>query len=383
MTLLRKVAIALAASCLMLVLGRALLLLQSLPGLLIPLMAVRGALTLAIAPALAARSWLDLHTGLLLPTPLAVALLLLAYEHLWQRYRRIRAALRRPLMPSRRAFLAGTGVAAVSACAAVEAYPEPGVTTMPLPLRDLPDSLVGLRAVLISDLHRGPVISREYLDAVVDRVNALRPDLVLLPGDFVSKSASYFTDVTAILARLRPTIASFATLGNHDNWEGTEEAKQAIIRSGVRLLHNSSLHLGPDRRLTSGGKSGLCLAGVDDLGTGKPDLTAALAGVSAGVPTLLLSHNPDFAEVELPDGLRVDLQISGHTHGGQVVLPGVGALACPSAYGLKYLYGHVQGPHWPVFITRGIGTSVLPVRVGAPPEIVLFETCRAGTGSMA
>lgn len=375
MTLLRKVLIALAAAVAALALGKALLLLQGLPGLLLPAMAARGAVTLTIAPALAARSWLDLHFGILVPTLPTVAALFLGYHQMWLGCQRLRGAMERPPLPSRRAFLAGTGIAAASACGVVQSYPDPGITELPLPLKDLPPALRGLRIVLVSDLHRGPVISRDYLDHVIDRVNGLSPDLVLLPGDFVSKSATYFADVTRILSRLRPRIASLATLGNHDNWEGTEEAKSAIIRAGVKLLHNSSLHLSPARQLSESQSSGLCLAGVDDLGTGKPDLATALAGVTPNVPTLLLSHNPDFAEIDPPPGVRVDLQLSGHTHGGQVVLPGVGALACPSGYGLKYLYGHVQGPHWPVFITRGVGTSIVPIRVGAPPEIVLFETC--------
>lgn len=375
MTLLRKVSVAVVAASLTLGLTKVLQLLQNVSLLYWLAKVSRIILMILMAPALVTRYWIDLHVGILLPSPLAVGALFLGYYALWHKYQGLRASLNHPALPGRRAFLAGTGVAAASAYGAVHHYPEPTLTRFSLPLKDLPRELHGLRLAMISDLHRGPAISREYLEAVVKRVNALKPDLVLLPGDFVSQSSTYFADVTTILKGLRPTIASVATLGNHDNWEGREEAIRAIEGAGVTFLNNSSVHLDENRRLTGFGTRGLCLAGVDDLGTGKPDLKAALAGVDPGVPTLLMSHNPDFAEIEEPGGARVDLQLSGHTHGGQIVLPGVGALVSGSGFGLKYLYGHVQGPHWPVFVTRGVGTSIVPVRVGASPEIVLMETC--------
>jgi predicted MPP superfamily phosphohydrolase len=375
MTLLRKVLPALGWAVALLLVGRLLLLVQGVPGLLWPTLLLRMAALAVIAPALVAEFWVALHLNVHLPTWLLVWALMLLYGRLWLAIRRLWETLDTPTHLGRRAFLAGTGVVAASSYGVVNSYPDPEITRLPLPLQDLPPGLAGLRVVLLSDLHRGPAINRAYLEQVVKKVNGLRPDLILLPGDFVSKSSAYFADVTAVLSKLRPTIASFATLGNHDHWEGAEAAQRALSRAGVLLLQNRSIHLTEDRRLTMAGARGLCLAGVDDLGAGQPDLVAALAGVSPRVPTILLSHNPDFAEQPsaLKSGSRVDLQVSGHTHGGQVILPGIGPVVSGSHFGLKYLYGHVQGPRWPVFVTRGIGASVLPLRIGSPPEIVVFE----------
>jgi predicted MPP superfamily phosphohydrolase len=375
MTLLRKAILALAGAIIVLSLGQMLLMAQGLPGMMWPTLLLRLMLLAFTVPAMVVQFWVALHLNLHLPTLPLVWALFLAYAQLWTGLRRLRAGIDMPARPGRRAFLASSGVVAVSGYGLLNNYPNPEITRLPLPLADLPPGLVGCRLVLLSDLHRGPAISQSYLKSVVRTVNGLKPDLILLPGDFVSKSSAYFPDVTAVLSQLRPRIASLATLGNHDHWEGTEQAKQAITRAGVLLLHNSSVHLDENGRLSTSGDRGLCLAGVDDLGAGQPDLAAALAGVSQGVPTILLSHNPDFAEEEKAksSSARVDLQLSGHTHGGQVVLPGAGPLVSGSRYGMKYLSGLVQGPRWPVFVTRGIGASVAPLRIGSPPEIVVFE----------
>lgn len=377
-TVIRKGLLALLAALLVLAFSEGLLWAQGVHWLVWPVMILRGALLATIAPALAVRFWLGLHTGLDVPTMLLVWPLLLFYWQLWSVGKTMWASLSAPARPGRRAFLAVGGVAALSGCGAVHAYPAPEITRITLPLKDLPRTLGGRRLVLLSDLHRGPAMSREYLESVVHTVNGFKPDLVLLPGDFVSHSSVYFSDVTAILRQLRPRIASVATLGNHDHWEGTEEAKRCLRDAGVLLLDNSSLHLEEDGGLTSCGDRGLCLVGVDDLIAGNPDLCAALSGVPAGVPRILLSHNPDLAEEEqaLKSGIRIDLQVSGHTHGGQIVLPGAGPVVSGSRYGLKYLSGWVEGPSWPVFVTRGVGAGVIPLRVGAPPEIVVFDlTC--------
>lgn len=328
------------------------------------------------SPMLIVQNWLELHKGIHVPTYLGLLVLTLSVMQAWAVGRRVVSQMKRPYRTSRRAFLVGAGFLAASGYEIAQEFENVGITQQTLRLKDLPQSLDGLRVVLISDLHRGPVIGRPYLDSVVDKVNALKPDIVLLPGDFVSKSSIYFADVTAVLARLRPRIASLATLGNHDHWEGAELAKRAISRAGILLLQNQSVHINASGALEETGHGGLCLAGVDDLGEGRPDLAAALSKAHVSTPCILMSHNPDFAEEPLPplpSLPRVDLQVSGHTHGGQIVLPGAGPIASGSRYGLKYISGWVEGPHWPVYITRGIGTSLIPVRVGAPPEIVVFN----------
>ncbi|MCA9790164.1 MAG: metallophosphoesterase [Candidatus Eremiobacteraeota bacterium] len=335
--------------------------------------ALRVGLTAVAAPATAIEGVLWIHTGVGLPHHAVLFLVFLVYVSLADVVRTAPAESGGARL-TRRAFLASGGATlAVAAYGAGYEREHLTFSHRDLPLRDLPPSLEGRRLVLLSDLHRGPLVSMDYLHEVIKKVNALQPDLVLLPGDFISKSPDYYPDVAEILAGLRPRIASLATLGNHDHWEGAELARQAITEAGVLLLDNSNIYLDARAELTVEAARGLCLAGVDDLWEGKPDLALALRGVAPEVPRILLSHNPDLAEEEGASGLRVDLQVSGHTHGGQIVLPGLGPVATGSRYGLKYVAGAVNGPGWPVYVTRGIGTSMLPARLGSPPEIVVFD----------
>ncbi len=375
MTLLRKATIAGLAPLFYILAKNACLLALKVHGL----QGVAGVAQLFLvglaAPMLILQNWLELHKGIHVPTYWGLLVQTLFVIRIWSFGCRVVTQLKTPYRSGRRAFLVGAGLFAASGYGVAQEFENVEISQASLALKGLPPSLEGLRIILLSDLHRGPVISRSYLDSVVDRVNALNPDVVLLPGDFVSKSSKYFEDVTVVLSRLRPRIGSFATLGNHDHWEGAEAAKRAIARSGVLLLTNRSVHINTSRVLEESGRGGICFAGVDDLGEGRPDLAAALSKSDSSTPCILLSHNPDFAEEPLPKGLqpRIDLQVSGHTHGGQIVLPGAGPFASGSRYGLKYISGWAQGPHWPVYITRGIGTSLIPVRVGAAPEIVVFD----------
>lgn len=281
---------------------------------------------------------------------------------------------------SRRGFLQGT--LGAGACLALGGYGTGErwrleVTRRKLALAGLPTELEGLRVVLLADMHCGRNNSVAFLSRVADAVNELEPDLILIPGDFVEGVGGSFAGASRVLARLRPRLATLGTLGNHDHWEGVEHGGGRLLEeAGLRLLDNTRLLLTPDRRLVEHGSQGLVLAGVGDLWAGRVDLEAALGGLSESLPRLLLSHNPDVAE-DHPTLHRVDLMLSGHTHGGQVRLPGIGAPAVPSRYGEKYASGWVQGPSYPVFITRGVGSTGIPIRVGSPPELVLFELVSA------
>lgn len=252
----------------------------------------------------------------------------------------------------------------------------PETNHLRFPLRNLPDELDGLRAVLFSDLHRGPLNSRRYLLRVMDEVNALEPDLVLIAGDFV-EPGGYIEDMARILERLRPP--AFGTLGNHDHWAGREKARRLYP---LTLLDNTRIFLNAQREFTpTPPERGLCLAGIEDLVCNRPDLQAALGDVPEHLPRLLLSHNPDFAEDPRAAGPRVDLMLSGHTHGGQIRLPWLGAPITFSRYGQKYAAGLVQGPHWPVYVTRGVGNSGLPLRIGVPCELTVLEFVSAASKS--
>lgn len=271
---------------------------------------------------------------------------------------------------ARRAFLlSSAGVAVGGYSFAVERV-NYQVRSHRLYLPDLPAGLEGLRIVLMADLHCGPVNRPESLLPALRLANECKPDLVLLPGDFVHYSKVYFAEAAEWLDGLRPTIPGGVLLswGNHDHWNGLEEGQRVL--NGHHQLLQQRLVLGRDRSLRAEGK-GLWLCGLDDLWEGKPDLAGLLRGIPADQPRLVLCHNPDVAEEQA--GARVDLMLSGHTHGGQVRLPGLGSPILPSRYGQKYAAGLVLGPNYPVYVTRGLGVGGLPLRLGVRPEITVFE----------
>jgi uncharacterized protein len=171
-------------------------------------------------------------------------------------------------------------------------------------------------------------------------------------------------------------------LGNHDYYGDARRMSRALIDAGVTMLENSRMFLqsraGPLLPAPPEGPA-LCIAGLDDFVEGHIDIDAALAGVPATMPRLLLQHNPDAAEyfgLAGPAAPRVDLMVSGHTHGGQVALPFLGSPIVPSLYGQKYAGGLVEGPAFRVLVSRGIGMAILPVRLGVPPELVEFTLIR-------
>jgi predicted MPP superfamily phosphohydrolase len=242
-------------------------------------------------------------------------------------------------------------------------------------LPGLPRALDGLRIVQLTDIHHGPWLSLPYVEAVVRAANELEPDVVCLTGDYVHHSAAYIEPVVAALAQLRPRIGTLAVLGNHDWWEDASLVRRELAKTSIVLIDNDRRILTPERRLVTAAETGLALCGVGDLWEDVPDYERALGGLPAPMPRLLLSHNPDVAE-ELAFrqcGLRVDLMLSGHTHGGQISLPGVGRPITSSNFGDKYAQGLVQGPTCPVFVCTGIGVSAFPLRLGVPPEIAVLE----------
>jgi predicted MPP superfamily phosphohydrolase len=243
-------------------------------------------------------------------------------------------------------------------------------------IQDLPRELDGLRLVQLTDIHHGPWLSLHYVREVVKATNDEAPDLVCLTGDYVFDSPVYIEPVIAELANLQPRIATLAVLGNHDWWENVARVRRGLATANIPLIDNDRRVLTPDRRLVLQAKSGLAICGVGDFWEDcNLDFSKALDGLPARMPRLLLSHNPDVAEEpELKEaGRRVDLMLSGHTHGGQVRLPLLGAPITNSAYGQKYARGLVQGPACPVYICRGIGVSGCPLRLGSFPEIALFQ----------
>ena len=234
-------------------------------------------------------------------------------------------------------------------------------------LPNLPAAFRGMRIALLADIHHGPFVPLAYIRHVVAMTNAHQPDLTLLAGDFVHGHHSYAGPGIKELGRLEAPLGRFAVRGNHDAHRDVDTnqptASLALAGAGLPELRNAGEWL-------ERGRARLRVCGVGDLWTDRQDLDAALGDASDRDAVILLSHNPDFAET-MRDR-RVGLVLSGHTHGGQIVVPGWGASIVPSLYGQKYLHGLVQGPSSQVFITRGVGTISPPVRFLCRPEIVLI-----------
>ena len=222
-----------------------------------------------------------------------------------------------------------------------------------------------IRLVLLADLHvAGPDMPPQRLARIVAQVNALRPDLVLLAGDFVSdkrlSTRRYeAAEAVAPLAGLRAPLGRFAVLGNHDHWRDGAAMAGALRGIGIPVLGNDAARAGP-----------LAIGGLDDAFTGRADPAATLRRMRAvgGVP-ILLSHSPDpFADLPA----TVPLMVAGHTHCGQIRLPLVGALATASEHGARYACGLVREKGRTLVVSAGLGTSILPLRLGAVPDLWLL-----------
>lgn len=233
-----------------------------------------------------------------------------------------------------------------------------------------------LRLAVVSDIHTGsPHIDAAKLDGLVEEINRLRPDAVVLLGDFVISGVAggefVGPEVTAEKVKgLRSAHGTFAVLGNHDWWEGGERVWRALEGAGVRVLENDAVSF------THGGRQ-VWLVGLADLWTRKPDVTGSLAKVTDDAsPVFVLTHNPDIF-TEIPE--RVALTLAGHTHGGQVRFPVLGRPVVPSRYGQRFAAGHVIEGSRHLYVTTGVGTSIIPVRFRVAPEVVLLRI-KAGSG---
>jgi uncharacterized protein len=245
------------------------------------------------------------------------------------------------------------------------------VTRARLELPGWPQGLAGLKVALLADLHVGsPFWDVAALSRLVERTNAEQPDLVLLAGDYQINNLPGGVHVGSeaiaqSLGGLRAPLGVFAVLGNHDWWNDGERTRRAFEAHGIRVLEENSA------TLQHAGTT-FFLVGLADQITRPSNPKAALATVPAGAPTLLLVHEPDVFETFPRLAVSPTLTLAGHTHGGQVKLPLLGRRVVPSDFGERYAYGHVveNGRH--LYVTSGVGTSILPVRFMVPPEIALL-----------
>jgi len=198
--------------------------------------------------------------------------------------------------------------------------------------------------------------------------NELNPDLVVLTGDYVWQELAAIDELAPILAGLNAKYGVFSTLGNHDYWLDADVITAAMESAGLPVLINQGLSI-------QHGKRTIYIAGLDDGWSGKPDLNKTLDRVDPAEPVILLCHEPDLADRYSLDG-RVNVQLSGHTHGGQIRIPGIGALILPYL-GRKYDLGLYRVNDMLLYTNRGLGVISEPVRLNCPPEISQFILNRA------
>ena len=229
-------------------------------------------------------------------------------------------------------------------------------------LRPLPKTLDGLRIVHLSDFHYGPLTNSRHLERAVKTANDLRPDLIALTGDYISQDRIYAAPCAELVGRLRARHGVYAVLGNHDHWTDAALIADLFRLAGIKVLLNEGMRL--DLR-----KESFWLAGVNDTMVGLEDLPLAMAGARDTEMKLLLAHNPIILRRAARVG--VDLVLSGHTHGGQVALrPEKSRSGRPRR---RMLRGLGRRGNTQIYVTRGLGTVVLPIRYGCPPEVSLLE----------
>jgi predicted MPP superfamily phosphohydrolase len=230
-----------------------------------------------------------------------------------------------------------------------------------------------LTVAAISDLHVGsPNVSLNRVRSIVETINAQHPDVVVMAGDFVIggpghragvRGGSFVApeDTASVLRGLRAPLGVYAVLGNHDAWYDGSRVTQAFEAAGIRMLDNRAVRL-------DAASQPFWLGGIADLWTSNPDIAGTLAQTDPREPVILFTHNPDIFPA-VPK--RVSLLIAGHTHAGQVQLPFYGPLVKVSNYG--YVDGLIREGERTLFITHGIGTSIVPARFGVPPEIAILK----------
>jgi uncharacterized protein len=236
------------------------------------------------------------------------------------------------------------------------------VRSVSLSLPHLAPEFSGYRIVQLSDIHTDRWMTAQRIQKVVGRVNKMHPDLVVVTGDFVTRNAEQFAPNLSVLKALKPMDKTLAILGNHDAWTNPDLVQQTLEAAGIDVLANQVVTL--NRALAQ-----LHIGGVDDVWAQRDRLDKVLATIPTTGAAILLAHEPDFADTSAATG-RFDLQLSGHSHGGQVRLPFVKKFFPPLAY--KYPMGQYQVGSMIQYTNRGLGSSGIPIRFNCRPEITIF-----------
>ncbi|MCK9152321.1 metallophosphoesterase [Methanobacterium alcaliphilum] len=225
------------------------------------------------------------------------------------------------------------------------------------------------RIVNISDIHLGQWITPQHLDGIVEMVNNQKPDMVTITGDFVSYIIEDMEEhLEYSLKNLNPLDISIAVLGNHDHWLGSSKIRKVLEKSGIVDVSNDVYSI---QKCNKNKRAELHIAGVDSVMLNKHRLDIVMGKLPPSGPAVLLAHEPDFADISSLTG-RFGLQISGHSHGGQFVIPGIGTFIRGPHF-TKYPLGEYRVGEMVQYTSRGVGTNVFWFRINCPPEITTFH----------
>lgn len=248
---------------------------------------------------------------------------------------------------------------------------EPGrlvVRQQTIQIANWPSELNGLKVAVLSDIHVDNwFVTERKVRTIVERTNQLQPDLIVILGDYMSSNGWVKQEVepqvfAPILKNFNASFGVYSVLGNHDWWYDGKHLRQELERNGIKVLENEVTQFNVRNR-------SLFLVGLSDLWTRPQRINETIETIPQGEPIIALAHNPDIFP-RLPQ--RVPLLLGGHTHGGQVRFPFIGSVVSSSRLGDRYSRGHVFENNHHLFVTTGIGTSIMPVRFGVTPEIVLL-----------
>jgi predicted MPP superfamily phosphohydrolase len=285
-----------------------------------------------------------------------------------------------PKLMTRRKFLYGgimatTSLAVVGCVGGIMSRNNVEITKKTIALPNLPPEFKGTTITLASDIHSGPYMDVDEMKSIVQLINDLKSDIILLPGDFVSTHLNELPPAVEALSGLHAPMGVFATTGNHEFYVNADAVSEGIVSAGIAMLRNENY------AFKKNGAS-LYLLGIDDKdadgisnyieGKSAPHVEATYSGIPENAATILMNHKPYLFEEYAKT--NIGLMLSGHTHGGQIVLARFGkTIITPSAFASKFIEGmytpEMSSSKSQMYVSRGIGTVALPMRLNCPPEI--------------
>lgn len=241
------------------------------------------------------------------------------------------------------------------------------LTSIYIPIKDLPESLNLLKILHLSDIHAGDYVRHKFIEKVVTISNSFNPDITVITGDFTETDNTDIAWCAEELSKLTAKYGLYGVLGNHDMWNGADVITETLSKKHINILRNEHVRIPIN-------DSELYLAGIDDYKNGSHDIRSAMKGIPKDATTIMLSHNPDSVDI-LADH-KIDLMLCGHMHGGQWNLPIIGPPRIPSKYGKKHAWGLSHSKNTQIYTSSGIGTTFIPFRINCPPEITLLTLKR-------